>query len=129
MIKFRSSITAVFKRYLKDTLKIFLKYYKDIFRVLQQYYYADGQKYENNFELEIPCDWEEGIYNIHAYDNKKWGNMHKIGNFILTEEVKQEKSGRYMGALSAQSSGIESADKTPPGLLKKVYDWVKERFR
>ncbi|MFC1732277.1 right-handed parallel beta-helix repeat-containing protein [candidate division KSB1 bacterium] len=47
---------------------------------------ADGSKYKKNFQWGIPCDWQDGKYDIHVYDNSKWGNMHKIGNFFITKD-------------------------------------------
>ncbi|MFC1753595.1 nitrous oxide reductase family maturation protein NosD [Thermoproteota archaeon] len=46
---------------------------------------ADKKKYKKIYTFQIPCDWNPGKYDIHVYDNSKWGKMHKIGNFFIID--------------------------------------------
>lgn len=46
---------------------------------------ADGDTYEKDYSFRVPCDWPDGKYDIHVYDNQKWGKMHKIGNFFIED--------------------------------------------
>lgn len=47
----------------------------------------DKKKHQKFYDFTIPCGWASGKYDIHVYDNEKWGNMHKIGNFFIVEDV------------------------------------------
>jgi len=46
----------------------------------------DKVKYKKDFSFKVPCDWQDGKYDIHVYDNSKWGKMHKIGNFFIEDD-------------------------------------------
>jgi len=53
----------------------------------------DGQKYHKLFNFTIPCNLApadnstRAKYDIHVYDNIKWGKMHKIGNFFVIKDT------------------------------------------
>ncbi len=46
---------------------------------------ADGQKYDKEFTFRVPCEWDDGRYDIHVYDNIRWGKMHMIGTFFIND--------------------------------------------
>ncbi|MFC1691018.1 LamG-like jellyroll fold domain-containing protein [Nanoarchaeota archaeon] len=46
----------------------------------------DHTKYFKNFEFSVPCEYPEGKYDIHIY-NQQWGKIHKIGNFFIVNDT------------------------------------------
>ncbi len=47
----------------------------------------DNKQHNKNYKVYIPCNWGPGRYEIHAYDNLKWGKMHKIGDFFVVKDT------------------------------------------
>ncbi len=66
---------------------------------------ADGKKYEKYFAFDIPCRWNGGRYDIHVYDNSRWGKMHMIGTFFIVPDNESQPQ-LNISTLEIDASGI-----------------------
>ncbi len=99
----------------------------------------DNKQHNKNYKVYIPCNWGPGRYEIHAYDNLRWGKMHKLGDFFIIRDTTPPNFGQmiygYIGGYLTEYKGMEgpykfyysALDPPQPGTLAAQMVYIEGR--